>query len=100
MYFDKMQNIRDAYRAYWDDSAHVLLRDDADSIWRAGAWTIISAYRWYNPKGYEKWLNRAKEAKIAEEVERRMKIANGENGLPAAEIEKAVQKRLAEKLAN
>lgn len=99
MYFDIMQNIRDAYAAYCDDSAHVLVRDDANPIWRAGAWTIVSAYRWYNPEEYEKWVTGTKEAIISKEVERRMKIANGENGQPAAEIEKAVQKRLIEKTA-
>ena len=97
--FDKMQNIRDAYAAYYDDTAHVLVRDDANPIWRAGAWTMVSMYRWYNPEEYEKWVTSTKEAKIAEEVERRMKIINGENGQPAAEIEKAVQKRLVEKTA-
>lgn len=94
-----MQYIYDTYAAYYDDSAHILIRDDANPVSRFGAWMVSSVYRLYSPEGFKKWADAVVEDTIAKETDKRMRIIKGEKGTFAAKIEEAINKKIADSLS-
>lgn len=54
-----MEYIQNAYNAYYEDEAHVLLQGEP-SIMNFSGWLLASAYRWYSPEGFRKWVDHVK----------------------------------------